>query len=155
MCMETVYLLLFSTSLVAGHLFVDGTGRQELTVIENQPVRLPNITEIEDTLGTINVIQELRWLRAEVQSLQQELQTMNSTLTTVQNAIPTPIPGCDWQGVYCHCFLEDSVDHAVILIGSYCNNSTLEWVRVIDMHIDVQIFVCAAVVNLSTCDGFF
>ena len=80
---------------------------------------------------------------------------MNATLASVEADVATHTGGCTWQGVYCDCFLENTQDHAVILTGSYCNNATLEWVRVIDMHITAQIFVCEAAVNTTICDGFF
>jgi len=144
--------------LLAGgyaHLFVDSSGVQTLDPIAAQPVRLPNTTEVADAGGSLNIIEELRSLRAQVLGLQQALATMNTTLQTVEAEAAAHTGGCNWEGVYCDCFLENTQDHAVILMGSYCNNATLEWVRVIDAHITAQIFVCEAAVNTTSCDGFF
>lgn len=145
----------FLITVVYAHFFVDSSGVQTLDPIQAQAVRLPNTTEVADASGILNIIEELRSLRAEVQNLQQDLAAMNTTLQTVEAEAVAHTSGCNWQGVYCDCYLENTQDHAAILLGSFCNNTTLEWVRVIDMHITAEIFVCEAAVNTTLCDGVF
>jgi len=142
---------------VTSHLFVDSTGEQTLEPIFGRAVRLPNSTEITDTTGTLNLISEMRLLRSELESLRQQTENLNATVTALEAASQntSTTGGCNWEGVFCDCFLEDTQDHAVVLIGSLCSNSELQWVKVLDMLLAVTIFDCVGVVNTTQCDGFF
>lgn len=142
---------------VNSHLFVDSTGEQTLEPIFGRAVRLPNTTEITDTTGTLNLISEMRLLRSELENLWQFTESLNATVTTLQAEAQnsTATAGCSWEGVYCDCFLEDTQDHAVVLVGSLCSDSILQWVKVLDMHIATLILDCIGVVNSTQCDGFF
>ena len=151
-----VIVLLFVIGANA-HLFVDSTGEQTLEPIFGRAVRLPNSTEITDTVGTLNLISEMRLLRSELESLRQWTESLNATVATLQAEAQnsTATAGCSWEGVYCDCFLEDTQDHAVVLVGSLCSDSVLQWVKVLDMHIATLILDCIGVVNSTQCDGFF
>ena len=149
-----VCLLLALTFLSRAQIFVDSSGRQTLEALWQQPVRLPNVTEIEDSGGVLNVAAELRALRAELQQTRQQLAEMNAS-----QPVPfAPAPGCAWEGVYCSCFVEKSalLDDVAVLVGSFCNATTLHWVKVLDVVIATTIIVsCDQYTNISQCNGFF
>ena len=151
-----VIVLLFVIGANA-HLFVDSTGEQTLEPIFGRAVRLPNSTVITDNTGPLNLINEMRLLRSELESLRQQTEDLNATVIALQaqSQNTSTARGCNWEGVFCDCFLEDTQDHAAVLIGSLCGNSELQWVKVLDMLLAVTIFDCVGVVNTTQCDGFF
>jgi hypothetical protein len=127
---------------------IDITGEQRVSKIGNAALILPNTTE----LGSLNILQELTVLRVLVVDLQ------NRT-TQLEQSTPSP-SACAWDGVGCHCHLDDETSlDAAILMGSNCTNGTLQWVKVLDSVHTNDIFVtCEAVVNatiLASCDLMF
>ena len=149
-----VCLLLALTFLSRAQIFVDSSGRQTLEALWQQPVRLPNVTEIEDSGGVLNVAAELRALRAELQQTRQQLAEMNAS-----QPVPfAPAPGCAWEGVYCSCFVEKSalLDDVAVLVGSFCNATTLHWLRCL-MWLSQQPLLYPAISTrtLANAMGFF
>jgi hypothetical protein len=132
----SVCILTHCPSIVHGYLFIDSNGTQTLEAVRGQPVVLPNSTKID----SINILHELKDLRKTVAVLENELLLKR---------------GCAWQGIYCHCYLENTTEHAAVLLGSFCNNSVLQWSKILDMSFATLIFNCRGVVQSSQCDGFF
>jgi len=155
--MHRVYLTLLWIGLAFGQLVIDTTGQQILRPIFNRPVLLPNNTMLVNDSVPVNILATMGQLLDATLRLQDQITTLQARVQTLESTPPPPV-GCWWSGVYCDCTISRLQINIAILTGSQCINSTIQWVRTLDVLVASTInssVNCTTVLNTSQCNGFF
>lgn len=151
-------ILLALCSVHALKTLIDTSGEQRVSAIGTSALVLPNATELNTALGSLNILEELTALRAAVDSLQNQTAQLQAQVQTLETVNTTR--GCSWEGLGCNCHLDDETTlDAAILIGSYCVDGILQWVKILDsVHLNELFVSCEASVNatlVASCDIIF
>jgi len=149
------FLLVLLIPLVSSNIFLDRFGEQSIDSILGQALKLPNTTQFANASGSYSLAVELNRLRTDLTTLSTTVTQLSLSLAAIQNNVGNLRHGCNWTGVYCNCYYENTATQAAVLLGSYCNNGTLEWIETLDMTIATFVSSCLGTVNTSRCDGYF
>ncbi len=139
-------LVLLLCALGWGQLYIDTNGTLGVvgtfllntnTLVENVTVmNVSNTTNSTQTTTVLasqfNLLEELKALRAELHSQQQQLEQLRQK------------SACSWQGMRCQCFYKfsASLDDYLVLLGSNCTDGQLVEVRILNMLVASQINGC-------------
>lgn len=120
--------LLFAPYVIS-QVFVESNGN--LGVFGT--LMLNSDTLVENSTAHFNLLEELQFLRSQLQRQQQQITQLQQRPTA-----------CGWEGIRCQCFYKysASLEDYLVLLSSNCTNGQLINVRILNMIVASQINGC-------------